>query len=236
MPEDCAITTARAQPLFQARGLRFAAGAETLIDIADLTLSARGPTMILGPNGAGKSLLLRLLHGLIRPTAGQIDTAASRQAMVFQRPILLRRTVAANIRYALRAAGQPRDRGAALLTQAGLGAKARQPARSLSGGEQQRLAIVRALATAPEVLFLDEPTSSLDPAATQTIEALISTADGAGTKVIMVTHDPAQARRLGAEVVFLHHGRVQEHTPADQFFSAPQSPAARAYLAGGLIL
>ncbi len=236
MPEDCAITTAPVPPLLHARNLRFAAGGETLIDINDLTLGASGPTMILGPNGAGKSLLLRLLHGLIQPTAGQIDTATSRQAMVFQRPVLLRRTVAANIHYALRAARQPRDRAAALLTQAGLNAKARQPARSLSGGEQQRLAIVRALATAPDVLFLDEPTSSLDPAATLAIEALISAADAAGTKVVMVTHDPAQARRLGAEVVFLHHGRVQEHTSADRFFDTPQSPAARAYLAGGLIL
>lgn len=232
MPRDCATETA----LLSAQELTFRADAATLIDIETLSLTAGGPSIILGPNGAGKSLLLRLLHGLIAPTSGQITGTAARQAMVFQRPVLLRRSVLANVTYALRAAGKPRHRAAALLAQGELSHKARQPARTLSGGEQQRLAVIRALATEPEILFMDEPTSSLDPSASMAIEALITAAADAGTKVVMVTHDPAQARRLGHEVIFLHHGRVLEQGPASAFFAAPETTAARKYLNGGLIL
>ena len=231
MPKDGTLPE-----VLTAQDLRFEAAGKPLLHIENLSLPPGGPTMILGPNGAGKSLLLRLLHGLIAPTAGRIDVAPGPQAMVFQRPVLLRRTVAANLTFALRAAGQPRDRAEALLAQAGLSAQAHQPARTLSGGEQQRLALIRALACTPDLLFLDEPTSSLDPASTQMIEAMVGDAARAGTKVVMVTHDPAQARRLAADVLFLHHGRVLEHTPAPAFFETPLTEAARAYLSGVLLL
>ena len=236
---------AQAAPLLSARGLGFMAGGARLIGNVDLDVSAEGVTVVMGPNGAGKSLLLRLLHGLITPTSGELiwrgapmdEAARRRQAMVFQRPVLLRRSVAANIDFALklgRRAG--RDRREALLTHVGLLEKARQPARLLSGGEQQRLALARALATEPELLFLDEPTASLDPASTQMIEALISSAQRRGVKIICVTHDLGQAKRLADEVVFLHRGQILEQTSAARFFNRPASEAACGYLDGRLVL
>lgn len=223
-----------------AHDLRFEIDGVTKVDIPTLTLTGEGPTMILGPNGAGKSLTLRLLHGLLKPQTGRISTPATRQAMVFQKPILLRRSVLANIEYALKACGTPRAsrRKLALdwLEEAHLLAAARQAARTLSGGEQQRLALVRALATDPEILFLDEPTSSLDPSATQAIEAMILRASSHGTRIVMVTHDLGQAKRLGRDILFLHHGQVGCHQPADAFFKAPESSAAQRYLSGDLTL
>lgn len=223
-----------------ATDLRFDINGVPKVDIPDLRLNGEGPTMILGPNGAGKSLTLRLLHGLLTPLAGRITTPATRQAMVFQKPVLLRRSVLANVEYALKTTGVSRAkrRACALgwLEEAQLLAAARQPARSLSGGEQQRLALVRALATQPEILFLDEPTSSLDPSATQAIEAMILRASGQGTRIVMVTHDLGQAKRLGRDIVFLHRGRVACHQPADAFFASPASPHAQRYLRGDLAL
>jgi tungstate transport system ATP-binding protein len=228
-------------------GLRLGIGGETLLDVPDLTLTGPGPTLILGPNGAGKSLLLRCLHGLIAPDRGVIRQdgvvigAAQRagQAMVFQKPVLLRRSVAANLDFVLkrRRLGRAarRARIADLLDGAGLGAKARQPARSLSGGEGQRLAVLRALATEPRILFLDEPTSALDPAATQAIEAMIQCAARAGTRIVMITHDIGQARRLAGDIVLMRAGQVAEHTPAEVFFDAPRTEAARRFLTGDLV-
>ena len=238
----------------QATGLVYQAGGRPLIDGLDLTLAGSGLTVVMGPNGAGKSLLLRLLHGLLTPSAGQVTwggqpmdkTVRARQALVFQRPVLLRRSVAANLRFVLGLKDRDQDRGQnrgqhrdqavdTLLARVGLSGKGSQPARRLSGGEQQRLALARALATAPEVLFLDEPTASLDPSATAAIEGIVAEAHAQGTKVLFVTHDLGQARRLADEVVFLHHGRVVEHTPAAQFFNDPASSQARDYLAGRLV-
>ncbi|MDT8344139.1 MAG: ATP-binding cassette domain-containing protein [Thermohalobaculum sp.] len=232
----------------EAEGLVVVRGGQRLLAVDRLVLATGGPTLVMGPNGAGKSLLLRLLHGLIEPTAGRVLWAGQgadpairrRQAMVFQRPVLLRRSVAANVDYALKVQGVPRAgrpaRVVEALARGALDAQARQPARTLSGGEQQRLALVRALAVGPEILFLDEPTSSLDPAATAAIERLILSAAAEGTKVVMVSHDPGQARRLAAEVVFLHRGRVVEQSTAESFFERPGSREARAYLAGDLVI
>jgi len=227
-----------------ARGLVFEAGGKRLIDGIDLVLSAGGITVIMGPNGAGKSLLLRLLHGMIEPTAGTVrwggeppdDAVRRRQAMVFQRPVLLRRSVAANVEFVLNQRGPAgKERCRELLRQVELEALASRPARLLSGGEQQRLVLVRALATEPEVLFLDEPTASLDPHSTAMIERIVRAMHERGTKIVFVTHDLGQARRLAQEVVFLHAGRVVEHAPAPEFFTRPASPQAQDYLAGRLV-
>ena len=226
------------------RGLTLRAGGATLIDGIDMSLRAGGITVVMGPNGAGKSLLLRVLHGLIPATAGEIDwgvapvSAATRQrqAMVFQKPVLLRRSVAGNIDFVLRARGGDRTRRDALLDHVGLADRAAQPARLLSGGEQQRLALARALATRPEVLFLDEPTASLDPASVLAIEGIVRAAHADGTKIIFVSHDIGQARRLADDVVFLHRGRLVEHVPAQRFFTAPAAPAARDYLNGRIVV
>jgi tungstate transport system ATP-binding protein len=161
------------------------------------------------------------------------------QAMVFQRPVLLRRTVAANISYALSVHGVPRRQRQTLvsqvLEQAGLSDLAARPAPVLSGGEQQRLALARAWALKPQVLLLDEPTASLDPAATQAVETLLEQIAKTDTKIIMTTHDLGQARRLADEVLFLHRGRLVEHAPAVEFFSTPRSKEAAAFLEGRLL-
>jgi tungstate transport system ATP-binding protein len=243
-----ALDGAAAMLPLELRRLSFTANGKRVIDHLDLTIAERGITVIMGPNGAGKSILLRLMHGLIAPTSGGIlwagrrmDRAlARRQAMVFQKPVLLRRSAAANISYALGVRGIDRgERGIRVdgaLRLAGLERQAATPARVLSGGEQQRLCLARALSLEPEVLFLDEPTASLDPASTLAIERLLIDAQHRGIKIIVVTHDVGQARRLAQDVVFLHHGRLVEHQPARHFFAAPESEAARAFLAGGLVL
>ena len=227
-------------------GLCYRADGKTLIDDFSLTLDAGPRTVILGPNGAGKSLLLRLCHGLIKPSAGTVNWrgpdaahAPRRQAMVFQRPVMLRRSVAANVAYALSLRGLPRARRkdwvAEALDMAGLGDKAQQPAGVLSWGEQQRVALARAWVLHPEVLFLDEPTSSLDPAATRAVERIIGVFDAAGTKIVMTTHDIGQAKRMGDEVLFLHHGQLVERSLAKPFFKRPQSEEADAFLKGELL-
>ena len=226
-------------------GVVFAVGGRRIIDDVSLALEAGSRTVIIGPNGAGKSVLLRLCHGLLRPTSGTITWSAPelpgeprRQAMVFQRPVLLRRSALANVAYALAVAGVPAKlreaRAREALQKVGLEALAGHPARVLSGGEQQRVALARAWALHPEVLFLDEPTANLDPGATHEIERVIGAMHAAGTKIVMVTHNLGQARRLGDEIVFLHQGRVLERAPAERFFKQPASPEAAQFLEGEL--
>ena len=223
-------------------GLAFEAGGRRLIDGLTLAFEAGPRTVILGPNGAGKSLTLRLAHGLIAPSAGRVvwrtTGAGRRQALVFQRPVMLRRSAAANVDYALalrRVTGAERVRRRdRVLERTGLAELARRPARVLSTGEQQRLALARAWAIEPEVLFLDEPTASLDPAATRAVEAIVNAIHEAGTKIVMTTHDLGQARRLADEIVFLHRGRLVEQASTEDLFSAPRSKEARAFIAGEL--
>jgi tungstate transport system ATP-binding protein len=202
-----------------------------------LELDAGPSTIILGANGAGKSVLMRLMHGLLQPSSGRVVwSGQGRQAMVFQRPVMLRRSALANVVYALELAGVADASRAAreALKEVGLAHLANRPARILSGGEQQRLALARAWALHPEVLFLDEPTANLDPHATREIETLIRAFDAAGTKIIMSTHNLAQARRLGDEVLFIHQGRLVERAPVDHFFRQPASPEAAAFIKGEL--
>jgi tungstate transport system ATP-binding protein len=206
-----------------------------IIQPLSLEIAAGPSTIILGANGAGKSVLMRLMHGLLAPTSGAVLWSASgRQAMVFQRPVMLRRSALANVQYALEAAGRKSDGAMDALREVGLAHLARKPARVLSGGEQQRLALARAWALHPEVLFLDEPTASLDPSATREIEAVIRAFDAAGTKIVMATHNLAQARRLGDEVIYLHQGRVVERASAETFFSHPATAEAAAFIKGEL--
>jgi tungstate transport system ATP-binding protein len=239
------MTSAAILPLI-VHDLSYEIGGKRLLDNISFRTDAGPRTVVLGPNGAGKSLLLRLCHGLLQPSAGTIAWAGAPlamarrcQAMVFQRPVLLRRSTAANIAYVLRLQGiPPRQRWARLteaLEQAGLLPLAARPARVLSGGEQQRLALARAWVLKPQVLFLDEPTTSLDPAATRAVEALLEHIHRSGTKIIMTTHDLGQARRLADEVLFLHHGRLVEYALAPAFFSNPQSKEAAAFLEGKLL-
>ena len=215
-------------------------GTRILADV-DLAVTRGNLTLILGPNGSGKSTLLRVLHGLLTPTAGTISWGGAsvrprRHAMVFQRAVLLRRSAAANIRYALDLAGvrgaEAESRIDDALAEVGLRALAGRSARVLSGGEQQRLALARAWALRPEVLFLDEPTASLDPKASRAVEEIVRGIHARGTTVVMTTHNLAHAKRLAYDVVFLHEGRLVEQSPAQGFFNAPRTSEAAAFLEG----
>lgn len=214
-------------------------GAVDVLRDVSLNLGSGAPTVLLGPNGSGKSTLLRLAMGLVAPTSGRIswggrEMPGERLAMVFQRPVMLRRTAAANVAYAL---GTRDDkRVGELLKQVGLAALAGRPARRLSGGEQQRLALARALARNPEILFLDEPTASLDPAATKAVEDIIAAVAASGVRIVMATHHIGQARRLAGDIVFLARGRLVEHEQAPRFFTSPATPEAAAFLRGDLVI
>lgn len=226
--------------------ISYAVGGELLVKAVSTRFEAGTRSVILGPNGAGKSLTLRMAHGLIQPTSGVVrwcgpakQDAGARQAMVFERPVLLRRSGLANVEYALGLRGVPRaarrQRALQALEWTGLAALASRPARVLSAGEQQRLSIARAWAVRPELLFLDEPTAALDPGATRSIEALILQIAEQGSKIVMTTHDLAQARRLADEVLFMNQGELIEQSPAQRFFETPASELSSAFLRGELI-
>jgi tungstate transport system ATP-binding protein len=227
-------------------GVSLRAGAATILTRLSLTIAPGAPTLIIGPNGAGKTRLLRLCMGLDAPSTGRVtwggraDSGLVRRAMLFQRPVMLRRTAAANVAYALAQAGVPRaehtQRVGALLERVGLSGLAQRPARRLSGGEQQRLALARALARDPEILLLDEPTASLDPAATRGVEEIVLMAAQSGIKVVMASHDLGQVRRLAGEVIFLVRGALCEQRPAAEFLDHPATPEAAAFLRGDLVI
>jgi len=232
-------------PLFplEARGLSVTLGGHAALTDVNLSIEACRRVVVLGANGSGKSVLLRTLHGLIHPSAGSVLWAGSTsrpraQAMVFQRPVMLRRSALANVRYALAVngvAGAARERrGREMLARVGLAHLANRQARVLSGGEQQRLALARAWALDPRVLFLDEPTASLDPSAAAEVERVILEIHQAGAAIIMTTHNLGQAKRIADEIVFLHGGRLGEQTSAADFFGAPSSPEKDRYLKGEL--
>ena len=222
------------------------AGEVTILDDISLMLGPGAPTVLIGPNGSGKTTLLRAAMGLIPTMRGRITwgghdaSPPDRRAILFQRPTMLRRSAAGNIRYALAAAGVPHGRRAQrateLLADVGLEGLERRPARRLSGGEQQRLALARALARNPALLFLDEPTASLDPAATKAIEDIVRAVTTRGVKVVMSTHDLGQAKRLAGDVVLLHRGRLIESGPAAEFFANPRTKDARTFIAGELLV
>ena len=220
----------------------YAVNGRTIIDCVSADITAGPRTVILGPNGAGKSVLMRLCHGLLEPTAGHIawrgnsNNRSGRQSMVFQRPMMLRRSALANVIYGLKLAGfSAREcalRAHDVLEAVGLERQADRPARTLSGGEQQRLALARAWASGPEVLFLDEPTANLDPGSTRDVVSIIGAIRATGTKIIMTTHNLGQARRLGDEILFLSRGRLVERSPVDRFFQQPTTAEAAAFISG----
>ncbi|MEN8162193.1 MAG: ATP-binding cassette domain-containing protein [Myxococcota bacterium] len=220
-----------------------AGGARRLHDVS-FRVEAGSLSVLLGPNGAGKSLCLRLAAGLLDPSAGQVrwlgpTPAAARSAIVLQRPVLLRRSVRANLAYPLRLAGvaweEAEERITRVLAATRLSELAGRPARRLSVGEQQRVALAQAWVRQPAVLLLDEPTAALDPGATGALEAAVHALRAEDVKVVMSTHDLGQARRMADEVLFLHRGRLLEQTPAEAFFREPRSPEARKFLAGEIL-
>ena len=228
------------------RAVEIFAGGVKILNRVSIKITPGAPTVVIGPNGSGKTTFLRAAAGLISPSRGQITwggreaLSPERRAVMFQRPAMFRRSVAGNLSLALAAAGVPRSRYEhrvhELLALVGLGGLETRPARRLSGGEQQRLALARALARDPSLLFLDEPTANLDPAATKAIEDLVRTISAGGVKVVMATHDLSGARRLAGDLILLHQGDVIERGPAAAFFAAPESGEGRRFLAGELLI
>ncbi len=218
---------------------------KVLVGPVDLELDGSGTCVIIGPNGSGKTTLLRLLHGTARLHSGHItwacDMAEARnaQAFVFQQPVMLRRSVGENLAYPLRIRGVSRpvafDQARAWAERVGLKALFDRPATVLSGGEQQKLAIARALVAKPRVLFLDEPCASLDGRATREIEETLIEAAEAGTRLILSTHDMGQARRLADRILFLLGGKVHEDSAGADFFANPKTAEARAFLKGDIV-
>ena len=228
-------------PICEINNLVYNVQNKTLIKNLDLKLNSHKRTVIMGYNGAGKSILLRLLHGILCPTSGSIlwegkpisESVRKKQAMIFQRPVLLRRSVAANLDFVLGLRGKvSKTKRIQLLDKVGLTNHTNQPARLLSGGEQQRLALAKALALNPKVLLLDEPTANLDPSSVSLIEDNILEACENGVKIIFVTHDIGQAKRIADEIIFMNKGKIAEHSPADKFFSSPMTTTAKNYLEG----
>lgn len=226
------------------RDLSLSINNSVIIKNVNLQIKNDGCTIIMGYNGAGKSTLLRLLSGLVKPTSGEIKWGKTgsehpgSRAVVLQHPVMLRRSVRENIEYAMKVQGISRAVRARrlrnLLALCDLTHLTERQATIISGGEQQRLALARAMSTDPEVLFLDEPTASLDPSSTRSIENLISKNVKNSRNILMVTQNVAQAERLGDAVIFVHKGRIVEHTASSRFFSHSKSSVARAFLAGEL--
>ena len=217
-----------------------------LIGPINLEIEQNGISILLGANGSGKTTLLEALHGLRKLSAGKVEwnisnsQAAAEQAFVFQSPIMLRRTVAENLAFPLKV-----RRLSKLTTttkvimwakKIGLEDKIKQQAMLLSGGEMQAIAVARALITKPKMLFLDEPTASLDGATKKAIEDILISASSNGTKILMSTHDLGQLKRLARDIIFLHNGIVEAHCSKEEFLTKPASKAAKQFLAGDIVL
>ena len=217
-----------------------------LLGPINLEIEQNGISILLGANGSGKTTLLEALHGLRKLSAGKVEwnisnsQAAAEQAFVFQSPIMLRRTVAENLAFPLKV-----RRISKLTTttevmmwakKIGLEDKIKQQAMLLSGGEMQAIAVARALITKPKMLFLDEPTASLDGATKKAIEDILISASSNGTKILMSTHDLGQLKRLARDIIFLHKGIVEAHCSKEEFLTKPPSKAAKQFLAGDIVL
>ena len=235
-----------AAPLLTLAGATVRFGAVVALREVDLTLHRGDRLALVGANGSGKTTLLRLLHGLLACEGRRELHALAPHgrapvvAMLFQRPFLLHLSVRRNLQLALWLGGVPRRERAgridAALARVGLQGLEARPARALSGGQQQRLALARAWVLRPDILFLDEPTASLDPAAAKSVEAILRDIAASGIKIVMATHDLGLARRLADDILFIARGRLVESAPARQFFEAPATEQGAQFLRGDLVL
>ena len=234
----------QALPL-QLKEVSYASKGVTLIEAINIEVSSHGLTVILGHNGSGKSLLLKLLHGVIKPNSGEINwnqykplTNQYWRTFLLQRPTFFNRSVIYNIAFVLQIAGIPKQEHQERCEQAleicGLKEISHRKTHLLSGGEMQKLSLARAWVLHPSVILLDEPTVALDPPSVLGFESIIQNFKQTGTKVIMTTHDLSQAKRLADEIVFIDRGKILEQSEADQFFAGPASSQAQKFISGKL--
>ena len=222
------------------KNLNYSIGSKEILYNLNIKIISDKITVIMGPNGAGKSIFLKILNGIIRPTSGKIlwnekvdeSLVLNGQALVFQKPVLLRRSVKANLDFFDKLTNLNNYDKNQLLKIVDLLDQKNQPARLLSLGEQQRLSLIRALLLRPRLIMLDEPTANLDPASTKIIEDIIISLKEFGIKIIFVTHNILQAKRLADEVIFFDKGKLIEHSNSKEFFSNSKSIKVNNYLNG----
>jgi tungstate transport system ATP-binding protein len=209
--------------LIQLRQAQVRFGAVQALSGIDLRVAAGERVALIGGNGSGKSTLLRLLHGLVTPASGSVlRDGRARQAMLFQRPYVLRTSALNNVALAVWIRGTSwklaKEQAMLALGRVGLGGQAFRNAKALSGGQQQRLALARAWSLRPDVLFLDEPTSNLDPHGKREVESLMAEFADTGMTLVFASHNLGQVKRLASRVVYLEHGRILADLPVQAFF------------------
>ncbi|MGE5508842.1 MAG: ATP-binding cassette domain-containing protein [Chitinophagales bacterium] len=247
------LKTGAVPPVLELSGVTQVYGDRTVVKVNELALRPGELFCLVGPSGAGKSTLLRLAALLEQPASGEVRYGGQRvdarsplalearrhTATVFQRPAVFQGTVAENIAYGMRIRGVERGEARAMARReaerVGLGHLFDKPAATLSGGELQRMAVARALATKPEVLFLDEPTANLDPANVSLLEGVMAQARNDGTSVLLVTHNLGQARRLADRVGVLWAGELLESGPREELFTSAANVLVRDFLAGRVV-
>ena len=220
-------------------------GAQLALSQVSLRIAAGERIALVGANGSGKSTLLRLINGLLLPVQGQVHAQSGvSQAMLFQRPHMLRLSVLRHVALGLWLRGTPwtaaRAQALQALQRVGLADLAERAARTLSVGQQQRVAMAQALAMKPALLLLDEPTASLDPHAKREVEALMEDFSRSHPQAAMVfaSHNLGQVKRLAQRVVYLEGGRVLADLPVADFFNPAvlqsRSPSAHLFTQGEL--
>ncbi len=234
----------------QVRHLNKKYGDNVVLQDINVDIHAKEVTCVLGPSGAGKSTFLRCLNRLEYPTGGEIlyegqntlekgyDIRAMREevGMVFQRFNLFpTKTVLQNIMLAPLVVQNMTKEGAHKrameeLEKVGLAEKADAMPNSLSGGQQQRVAIARALAMSPKMMLFDEPTSALDPELVGDVLDVMKELANEGMTMVVVTHEMGFAREVGDRILFMADGGIQEDAPPEEFFSAPKTDRAKAFL------
>ena len=226
-------------PIFSLDAVCVNFGRVQALSHCSLRINAGERLALVGSNGSGKSTLLRTLHGLVTPAAGRLQhDVRARQAMLFQRPYMLRASVLHNVTLGLWLNGVAwklaRAQALQALERVGLADLAGRHSKALSGGQQQRVALARAWAFRPQVLLLDEPTSSLDPAAKREVERLMAEFADDGMTLIFSSHNLGQVKRLASRVMYLEQGRLIADLPTADFFGGPLPPAAAHFLKGEL--